>query len=211
MRPNENLDHIEHPAEPGRRAICVFCGSRAGAQVAYCDQARLVGQELALRGIELVFGGGQVGLMGAVADGALEAGGRVVGVIPEPLAVKEVAHQGLNELHVVANMHERKAMMMRLSSAFLTLPGGVGTFEEFFEILSWATLGLHGLPLGVLNVAGYFDPLLAMLEHGANEGFINRDHLGLLRVATGPQLLIDELLAALPKAPEHSWIGISQT
>ena len=123
--------------------------------------AKTVGRALAHHGVGLVYGGGRVGLMGIVADAVLERGGRAIGVIPEPLATKEIAHNGLTELHIVADMHERKALMARRSSAFLTLPGGIGTFEEFFETLSWAALGLHQKPMGVLNVAGYFDPLLA--------------------------------------------------
>ncbi len=142
-----------------------------------------MGATLAKEGLGLVYGGGRVGLMGVVADAALAEGGRVVGVIPDPLAVKELAHTGLTELHVVAGMHERKALMARLSAGFLTLPGGIGTFEEFFEILSWAALGLHRKPIGILNVDGYFDPLLTMLEHGVKEGIHpprvgrHRDHV----------------------------------
>ena len=141
--------------------------------------AKTVGRALAHRGVGLVYGGGRVGLMGIVADAVLESGGRAIGVIPEPLATKEIAHDGLTELHVVADMHERKALMARRSSAFLTLPGGIGTFEEFFETLSWAALGLHQKPMGVLNVAGYFDPLLALLDHAVAERFVRPEYLDL--------------------------------
>ncbi len=136
--------------------------------------------------------------MGIVADAVLEGGGRVVGVIPEPLATKEVAHDGLTELHVVADMHERKALMADRADAFLTLPGGIGTFEEFFETLSWAALGLHHKPMGVLNVAGYFDPLLALLDHAVAERFLRREFLDLLVVSSDPEAIIEELAERIP-------------
>ena len=143
--------------------ICIYCGSATGTNPEYVETARRLGTILARRGLGLVYGGGRVGLMGVIADAVLNGGGRVVGVIPEALASKEVAHDGLTELHVVADMHQRKALLARRADAFLTLPGGIGTFEEFFETLSWAALALHHKPMGVLNVAGYFDPLLALL------------------------------------------------
>src|SRR6516164_3141805 len=162
---------------PASLNICVFCGSATGESPAYADAAREVGASLARRGIGLVYGGGRVGLMGLLADAVLNAGGRAIGIIPEVLATKEIAHNGLTELHVVSGMHERKALMATMSSAFLTLPGGIGTFEEFFEILSWAGLGIHRKPVGILNVAAYFDPLLELLEHGIRAQFIGRDVL----------------------------------
>ena len=139
---------------PGRPHVCVFCGSQVGARPSYAEAARRVGAALAGGGFGLVYGGGRVGLMGTVADACLAAGGRAVGVIPEPLALKEIAHDGLTELVVVPGMHERKALMASRSAGFLALPGGVGTFEEFFEILTWAVLGLHNKPIGLLNVDG---------------------------------------------------------
>ena len=136
--------------------------------------------------------------MGVVADAVLDEGGRAIGVIPEPLATKEIAHHGLTELHVVAGMHERKALMARCSSAFLTLPGGIGTLEEFFETLSWAALGLHQKPMGLLNVGGYFDPLLALLDHAVAQRFVRPKHLELLLVADDPAALVSDVLVRVP-------------
>lgn len=181
-----------------RSRICVFCGSSFGSSPAFRDQAERVGRAIARRKFGLVYGGGRVGLMGVVADAALAEGGEVIGVIPEVLSSHEVAHHGLTELHVVAGMHERKAMMTARSDAFLTLPGGVGTYEEFFEILSWAGLGIHAKPIGLLNVEGYFDPLLALLEFGADNGFIRRRFLDPLVVSADPDALISDLLAHSP-------------
>lgn len=178
--------------------ICVYCGSASGTNPEYAEAARRVGMILAERGLGLVYGGGQVGLMGIVADAVLNAGGQVVGVIPEPLATREVAHDGLTELIVVADMHERKAMMARRSDAFLTLPGGIGTYEEFFETLSWAMLRLHHKPMGVLDVAGYFEPLQAMLDHAVSERFLRAEVLDLLVVSTDPAAIIDEMARRTP-------------
>ncbi len=178
--------------------ICIYCGSATGTNPEYVAAARRLGTFLAGRRLGLVYGGGRVGLMGIVADSVLQSGGRVVGVIPEALATKEVAHDGLTELHVVAGMHERKALMAHRADAFLTLPGGIGTFEEFFETLSWAALGLHHKPVGVLNVAGYFDPLLALLDHAIAERFLRREFLDLLVVSSDPEAIIEELAQRIP-------------
>ncbi len=178
--------------------ICIYCGSSRGTNPEYATLARRLGGILAGKKFGLVYGGGRVGLMGIVADAVLQGGGRVVGVIPEALATQEVAHDGLTELHVVAGMHERKALMADRADAFLTLPGGIGTFEEFFETLSWAALGLHHKPMGVLNVAGYFDPLLALLDHGIAERFVRREILDLLVVSADPEVLIAELADRIP-------------
>jgi uncharacterized protein (TIGR00730 family) len=183
---------------PNRSHVCVFCGSSRGARPMYAEAARKVGGALARGGLGLVYGGGRVGLMGIVADAVLAVGGRVVGVIPDPLATKEVAHDGLTELFVVPGMHERKALMAHRADAFLTLPGGIGTFEEFFETLSWAALGLHHKPMGVLNVAGYFDPLLALLDHAVAERFLKREFLDLLVVSSDPAAIIEELANRTP-------------
>lgn len=191
--------------------ICVFCGSQRGRNPAYEAAARALARILARKGIGLVYGGGSVGLMGALADEALAAGGRVVGVIPEPLTLKEITHAGLSELHVVPGMHERKAMMAGRCSAFVTLPGGLGTLEEFFEILSWAVLGLHAKPIGLLNVEHYFDPLLAMLNHCAGEGFVRAEHLDLILVGDDPETLLDRLLSHVPPSPGPLWVDLSQT
>ncbi|APW63927.1 TIGR00730 family Rossman fold protein [Paludisphaera borealis] len=183
---------------PHRPHICVFCGSSFGVSPAFRENAARVGAELARRGVGLVYGGGRVGLMGVTADAALAGDGRVVGVIPDPLATREIAHHGLTELHVVPGMHERKALMSQKSIAFLTMPGGVGTYEEFFEILSWAALGIHRKPIGLLNIEGYFDPLLALLEFGAEQGFIRSEFLAPLITSDNPENLIGELLAYIP-------------
>jgi uncharacterized protein (TIGR00730 family) len=178
------------------RAICVFCGASAGAKPAYLAAARAVGATLGKRGIELVYGGGRVGLMGAVADAALAAGGRVTGVIPAALVERELAHPGLSDLRIVTTLHERKALMADLSDAFLALPGGLGTLEELAEVLSWAQLGLHTKPIGALDVEGYFDGLAGYLDHATAEGFIAPDQRGLLAIETDLDVLLDRFAAA---------------
>lgn len=175
------------------RYVCVFCGSSVGARPGYEEAARRVGQALAKNGLGLVYGGGRVGLMGVVADAVLAGGGPVFGVLPERLATKELAHEGLNELRIVPGMHERKALMAERASAFLTLPGGIGTFEEFFEILTWAALGYHRKPLGILNTEGYFDPMLAMLDYSISERFVRPDHLSLLNVSDSAEAIVETL------------------
>ena len=196
---------------PDRPHVCVFCGSSKGGRATYTDAARRVGEALARDGLGLVYGGGRVGLMGVVADAALAAGGRVVGVIPDPLATREIAHDGLTELHVVTGMHERKALMAAKSAAFLALPGGVGTFEELFEIVTWAVLGLHNKPIGLLNVEGYYDPLLAMLDHAVAERFVRPEHLAMLVVSDRPEALAAGLLRHTPPSPGPMWIDLDQT
>lgn len=175
-------------------SVCVFCGSASGGNAVFADAARSFGTSLAERGLTLVFGGGRVGLMGIVADAVLAAGGRAIGVIPELLVQKEVAHRGLTALHVVKDMHERKRTMADLSGAFAALPGGVGTYEELFEIYTWAQLGYHAKPVGVLNTAGYFDPLMRMLAHTVEQGFMRAACVDLLRVAHEPDALLDEFV-----------------
>ena len=177
------------------KSVCVYCGSSNRVDPKFLDAATELGRLIGQAGLKLIYGGGRVGLMGIVADAVLSDGGKVIGVIPKPLATAEVAHDGLTELHIVADMHERKALMARRSSAFLTLPGGIGTFEEFFETLTWAALGLHQKPMGVLNVAGYFGPLLALLDHGVAERFVRPNNLELLLVATDPETVVSGLLA----------------
>jgi uncharacterized protein (TIGR00730 family) len=175
------------------RRICVFCGSSSGTREVYKQAAQAVGQLLCQRGIELVYGGGHVGLMGVVADACLNAGGRVIGVIPQALADKEVAHTGLTELRIVRSMHERKAVMADLSDAFVSLPGGFGTWEEFFEVLTWAQLGIHRKACGVLNVNGYYDPLIEMADRALSEGFLREGHRDLLLSDADPERLLDRL------------------
>lgn len=160
---------------PILRSICVFCGSKHGAQVVYTTMARKVGSVLAERGIELVYGGGDIGLMGEVAGAVMEAGGRAVGVIPEFMVEHEIAHDALTDLHVVGSMHERKTVMSGLADGFVALPGGWGTLEELMEITTWAQLGLHDKPVGLLDVAGYYTHLVEFLDHAVKEGFISPD------------------------------------
>tara|TARA_R110002124_G_scaffold62812_1_gene171607 strand:+ start:3166 stop:3747 length:582 start_codon:yes stop_codon:yes gene_type:complete len=162
--------------------ICVFCGSSAGNQPEYLDAAKQLGTALAKAGIDLVYGGAQVGLMGAVADAAIAAGGNVIGVIPRHLVERELAHTGLTELHEVSSMHERKAMMADLSDGFIALPGGVGTFEELFEVWTWGQLGHHQKPCALFNVSGYYDKLIAFLDHATTEGFMKQPYRDMLLV-----------------------------
>ncbi|MQY50212.1 TIGR00730 family Rossman fold protein [Rhodocyclus tenuis] len=184
-------------------AVAVFCGSSSGTQAIYDEKARETGRLLAERGIRLVYGGGRVGLMGAVADAALAAGGEVVGVMPEALVEREIAHKSLSHLHVVGSMHERKALMAELSDAFVALPGGAGTLEELFEQWTWAQLGVHAKPCGLLNVAGYFDPLLAMAQHMSGEGFMRREYLDMLVVAQTPAEILHGFAHYV--APAKKW------
>ena len=180
----------------GLRSVCVFCGSSHGARVTHGDSAEAFGMALAKAGIRLVYGGGKVGLMGRLADAAMAAGGEVVGVIPRFLMDREVGHTGLNEIHIVESMHERKAMMARLSDAFAVLPGGIGTLEEFFEVWTWGQLGLHPKPCGVLNVQGYYDRMLGFLDDMVAEGFLKSAQRETLTIAGNPKALIAALTAS---------------
>lgn len=175
-------------------SVCVYCGSRPGALPAFTAAARAVGQEIGRRGWQLVYGGGRAGLMGVVADAALAAGGRVVGVIPQSLMGRELGHLGLTELHVVDTMHQRKMMMAERSDAFLALPGGIGTFEELFEVWSWRQLGYHDKPLGLLNVAGYYDRLLEFLALSVQQGFVAPAQADLLLVEMEPRTMLNRLV-----------------
>src|SRR5262245_37272451 len=172
------------------RSLCVFCGSSVGARSEYAAAAIATGRLLAERGIRIVYGAGNVGLMGVLADAALSAGGQVIGVIPQLLVDKELAHRGLTELRIVGSMHERKAVMAELSDGFVALPGGLGTLEELCEILTWAQLGIHHKPVGCLNVLGYFDPLFQLLDRAASEQFFRPQHRGLLLAADTPEQLL---------------------
>jgi len=182
--------------------ICVFCGSKHGLRPAYAEAARRMGQALARRRLELVYGGGHIGLMGVVADAAMAAGGHVIGVIPQALVDKELAHRGLPDLQVVASMHERKARMAELSDAFVALPGGFGTLEELCEMLTWSQLGFHQKPCGLLIVDGFFDPLLALFDHAEREKFISRKNRARVLVEVQPEPLLDLLAAYRPPAVE---------
>jgi uncharacterized protein (TIGR00730 family) len=192
------------------KRICVFAGSSTGGRPEYAEAARALAAELARRGFGLVYGGGSVGLMGVLADTALAHGGEVIGVIPRPLATRELAHPGLSELRVVESMHERKALMASLVEGFIALPGGLGTLEETLEILTWSQLGIHRKPVGLLNVAGYFDALLRLLTHAVGEGFVRREYLGLLLFGDTPATLLDAFATWRPPGIARAWLDPSQ-
>lgn len=183
------------------KRIAVYCGSATPADPVYIETARLVGRTLAQKGIGVVYGGGRLGLMGAVADSALEAGGEVIGVIPEALVGSEVAHKGCTELHVVPGMHERKRMFTDLSNGFLTIPGGVGTMDELWEAISWAQLGYHAKPVGLLNAAGFYDQLIAFNAHMISVGFIREQHKGILIADDQLERLLTRMAMYEPHQP----------
>jgi uncharacterized protein (TIGR00730 family) len=178
------------------RSVCVFCGSSSGHDAVYKNAAAALGETLARYGLRLVYGGGHVGLMGALADGALQAGGSVIGVIPQQLIDREIGHKGLSEMRVVQTMHERKALMAELAEAFIALPGGYGTLDEFCEILTWAQLSIHQKPCGILNVNGYYDPLLRLFDHAVQEGFLRAAHRDMIVVEATAERLLDRLRTA---------------
>lgn len=190
-------------------SVCVFCGSSPGNDPAYAAAARELGRTLAERGNTLVYGGGHVGLMGVVADAALGAGGEVIGVMPRSLVDREIGHTDLTKLHVVRSMHERKALMSELSEGFIALPGGNGTLEEFFEVLTWAQLGEHAKPCGLLNVAGYYDPLLAVFDQMVDRAFLKREHRELVLVEEDPSALLERFEGYEPPRT-IKWIGPSE-
>jgi uncharacterized protein (TIGR00730 family) len=180
-------------AAAGPRRICVFCGSKTGVATTYREATTVLATEMVRRRVGVVFGGGSVGLMGVLADRVLQAGGEIIGIIPEALATKEVLHQGVPDMRRVGDMHQRKALMAELSDAFLALPGGYGTFEELFEMITWAQLGFHRKNIGLLNVAGYFDPLVELIEHAIREEFVTPAHRELIVVESEPIRLLDRL------------------
>lgn len=175
------------------KSICVYCGSNPGADPAYAEAAQAVGQALAKAGLRLVYGGGQVGLMGILADAAIDAGGQVTGVIPSFLHHKEIAHPRVADMHIVETMHERKMMMAEKADAFIAMPGGLGTLEELFEMWTWSQLGRHQKPLGLLNVNGYWDQMLGFLDHMQAEGFVEARHREMLACENSPEAVIDAL------------------
>lgn len=175
------------------KSVCVYCGSASGNSPAFQQAAKSLASQLVLHNQELVYGGGDVGLMKTIADEVLQLGGHVTGVIPQALFDREVGHDQLNKLHVVANMHERKALMAQLSDGFIALPGGIGTLEELFEMFTWLQLGFHQKPLGLLNVNGFYDHLLQFLEHAVNSGFLKPEHNSLLIKETDPSLLLSRM------------------
>lgn len=190
------------------RRICVFCGSSAGGRPEYRSCAEELGAELARRHIGLVYGGGNVGLMGAIADAMVQAGGEAMGVIPEHLMTREIGHKRLTKLHIVHSMHERKALMADLADAFIALPGGFGTLEEFFEVLTWSQLGLHIKPCGVINVLEYYSPLLRMLDHAVEEGFLKSQNRSLVLARNTPSEMLEALKEWRPVQVEK-WLDRS--
>jgi uncharacterized protein (TIGR00730 family) len=193
------------------RRLCVFCGSSVGTNPAYADATRVVAVELVRRGVGLVYGGGGIGLMGVLADAVLAAGGEVVGVIPRPLATREIAHAGCTELRVVESMHERKATMAELSDGFLALPGGLGTFEELLEMLTWTQLGVHVKPVGALDVHGYWTGLRRLLTDGVEAGFVPPNHADTLLVDDDAARLLDRLAAWRGPTTPRLWLRRDQT
>lgn len=191
-------------------SICVYCGSSPGRIEAYASAADELAEALVSRNIRLVYGGAGIGIMGIVADRVLALGGEVVGVIPKALAHKEVAHASLTELHVTHSMHERKMLMAELSDGFIALPGGIGTLEELFEIWTWAQLGFHQKPCGLLNVEGYYDSLIGFLDHVLAEQFVKSHHRTMLMVETNPIALLDRYVSYQPPAVKH-WVGKEET
>ena len=192
------------------RRVLVFCGSSPGRVPEYVESARALGAELAARGLGLVYGGAQVGVMGAVADAVLAAGGEVIGVIPRMLVDREVAHKGLSDLRVVETMHERKALMESLADGVVALPGGFGTLEELFEIVTWAQLGIHAKPVGLINIAGYWDQLLAFIDHMSAERFLHTQQRDALLVADSPAELLDRMTSYQPVVLDK-WLDRSQS
>jgi hypothetical protein len=187
------------------KSVCVFCGSSPGRDPIHAEAARALGRALAARGLTLVYGGGATGLMGIVADAALQAGGLVTGIIPRGLERRELAHRGLTRLEVVGSMHERKARMAALAEGFVALPGGMGTLEELAEILTWAQLGLHARPVGLLDVAGYYQPLVAFFDRAVEAGFLKEEHRRLLTVEREPEALLARFETWTPP-PVERWI-----
>lgn len=187
--------------EAPNKKICVFTGSRRGIRPDYAHAAKALGRELIARGYGLVYGGGNVGLMNVIANAVLDLGGHVTGVIPDSLVSQEVAHRGLSELRVVSSMHERKALMAQLSDGFIALPGGIGTMEEFFEVLSWAQLGIHQKPCGLLNVSGYYDSLIQFLDYAVAQDFVKPKHRALVIIETQPSRMLDRFEAFLTTQP----------
>ena len=192
------------------KSICIYCGSSPGRLDAYAAAAIAVAEALVSRNIRLVYGGASIGIMGLVADQVLKLGGQVVGVIPKGLAHKEVAHQQLTELHITQSMHERKMRMAELADGFIALPGGIGTLEEFFEIWTWAQLGIHNKPCGLLNVEGYYDSLIGFLDHVLAEQFVKKHHHELLMVDSNPDRLLERYLNFQPPVVKH-WVGKNET
>ncbi|MCR8643481.1 TIGR00730 family Rossman fold protein [Paenibacillus sp. N1-5-1-14] len=192
------------------KRICVYAGSNVGNSPEYAERAQRLGEELAARGIELVYGGSKIGLMGIVADAVLAGGGRAIGVMPAGLFRGEMRHTGLTEFHETANMHERKALMAELSDAFIALPGGIGTFEELFEMLSWSQLGIHQKPVGLLNVNGFYEPFYNMVDHAITAGFARESNKQLFIMDGEPTTLVESLVNFTRPELENKWKQLSE-
>ncbi len=191
------------------RRICVFCGSSQGARPAYAEGAKVLGKTLVKNNLGLVYGGSNIGLMGIIADEVLQLGGEVIGVIPQVLVTKEVAHTNLTQMHIVNSMHERKALMAELSDGFIAMPGGMGTFDELCEILTWAQLGIHQKPCGVLNIENYFEPLLKMFDHAMDERFLRDSHRALVLAASDPTTLL-KMFAQYQAPRAGKWLDLDK-
>ncbi len=192
------------------KRICVYAGSNVGVRQEYQDVARALGEELVKRNVGLIYGGGHVGLMGVLADAVLAGGGEVIGVMPAALFPNEVAFRNVTQFYEVGSMHERKAMMAELADGFIALPGGFGTYDELFEMITWSQIGLHSKPIGLLNVAGFFEPLLTMVRHSSNEGFISPTHANLIMHEETPQALLESFASYVPKPPQGKWKNLPQ-
>lgn len=192
------------------KAVCVYCGSGSGRLEAYAEAAKALGTALVARDLTLVYGGASIGLMGLIADTVLAAGGRAIGVMPDGLARREVAHKHLTELHITQTMHQRKTLMAELADGFVALPGGLGTLEELFEVWTWSQLGIHAKPCGMLNAAGYYDGLLTFLDHATAEAFVRPQHREALLVDTDAERLLDQM-ASWRHQPETKWLSERQT
>jgi uncharacterized protein (TIGR00730 family) len=201
---------LRYPEFQMAKRICVFCGSSSGARESYATAATLLARHLVAKGIAIVYGGGKVGLMGKLADAALEAGGEIIGVMPRSLVEKEVSHPRLSDLRIVGSMHERKAQMAELSDAFIALPGGYGTFEEFCEVLTWTQLGLQRKACGILNIDGYYNQLLSLFDHAVEEEFLKPVHRRIVLSDISPESLVTRLLEYEPPLVEK-WIDLKQT
>lgn len=193
------------------RSLCVFCGSNPGSRPIYSETAHQLGASLSRRKISLIYGGARVGLMGRVANAALSAGGTVIGVLPRFMTKKELAHEGLSELVLVDSMHERKALMAERADGFVALPGGYGTLEELFEVLTWSQLALHNKPIGLLNVDGFYEPLIAQIDYAVRDGFLRPGHRELLVVETEVEPLLDRLTQHPASEPPSKWIELEKT